>query len=357
MATTIYSCVYPSGYLLSEDEVARYSTRAYTGLSAWMTARKRNLATVDQIERCEVLPGDAEHTWSVPDSQTLIDGFTTDETRYVEIVVLSGARHNGVYNPNRYRINWTASANYTQALQLWDNYIKIHGLQVVVNSSYVGVRGIHCLGLRIEIDSCIVKGNLTGGSAYGINLNTASTPASAKIYNNTIYDFTYSTNQSVGLVTTSGWTGQVYNNTLVDCRYGIYANAGGTITASNNIVQGAYDGYHNAGTWGSGSVNNISNVASDAPGTGSKQATVIFADSANDDFRLSASDTEARDSGYNLYSDPNCPVTLGIQGNERPMAGAFDIGADEYFTVSSTITGNILVGKPIHGLTQGRIIL
>ena len=74
--------------------------------------------------------------------------------------------------------------------------------------------------------------------------------------------------------------------------------------------------------------NNISQDAT-SPNVAYRNKTVSFIDSGNKNFHIANLDTNARNQGADLSADPNLPFNRDIDGQLRPIGGAWDIGADE----------------------------
>ncbi len=155
------------------------------------------------------------------------------------------------------------------------------------------------------------------------------------IWNNVFHDFVkLNGGDSVGgiYVFSAGSTVNIYNNTLNYCSVGILASAG-TIRAINDLTKYCSPGF--SGTFDPASDYNISNNASDAPGSNSQNlVSVNFIDQANKDFHIVNTDPFARDRGLTL---PQVPSDIDRQAR----GGIWDIGADEVVlpgTATSTST-------------------
>lgn len=106
-----------------------------------------------------------------------------------------------------------------------------------------------------------------------------------------------------------------YNNTIYHCGNGLVSNAT-NILAKNNGVWNCTDGY--AGTFITGSTNNASDLASDAPGANPRNSvTPTLVNLAGGDFHLAAADTAWKDQGADLSADALWPFTTDGDGDTR----------------------------------------
>src|SRR3990167_9466847 len=124
MATTITSTIKPTG-------------GDYTSLSAWEAAKQGNLVTLDQIQQAEC--------YNMSDTTAVIvDGWTTDATRYIEIYGVASdktASNTGIWSTGRYRLE-VASALNSAALKILEAYARVDSLQVsgdATSTNYVDV--------------------------------------------------------------------------------------------------------------------------------------------------------------------------------------------------------------------------
>lgn len=310
MPTTITKTVKPAG-------------GDYTSLSAWEAGEQANLVTLDQIRQAEC--------YSMEDTTgVIVDGWTTDATRYLRIYTPASERHDGKWNTGKYRLKTT------DALPLWlaEGFIRVEGLQIEVNRTIAGttngvdVQSGGSAG-EIRISASIVRSTGSVNNGIGMDIGVASGSV-VKTWNNIIYDFTRSGYYSASIkFNASGSTLYAYNNTL----YGGYINldaVAGTVIAKNNIAQGSQSNDYN-GTFTSSNYN-ISGDATSTGGANDKiNTTVSFVDLTNRDFHLAASDTAAKDAGTDLSGDANLAFSDDIDSQTR--TGTWDIGADEYVVV------------------------
>lgn len=302
-------------------------TNCYTSLSAWESAKQRDLVALNEIEVAKI-----EGIWTSPDTTGVtIDGWTTGPDNYIKIYTAPEARHGGKWDTGKYYLQ-----NSSNPLIINEQYIKLDGLQINhTGTIYSGTRFlIHfnpgsANASSIEVSNSILKGTASTatGAQYGIMFESVATSAGvAKVWNNIIYDIVTSSASSMGISYNSmQWRSYIYNNTVINS-YTCYEGFGANTVVKNNIAQNCTDGFN--GTFESSSDYNISSLATDAPGSNSKNSTTVsFVDASGGDFHLSSSDTSAKDSGANLSSDSYVSFTTDIDGETR--SGAWDIGADE----------------------------
>jgi len=300
-----------------------------------------------------------------------ISGWTTAPMNYLKVYtpyavteVGTSQRHQGKWDDGKY-VFYTSSGS---GISVAEDYVIIDGLQVKFSASANAYRAIYLASSQsltaneIKVSNNIVKGILSG-TAESIGIGVATDNIVAKIYNNIVYDF----------ITSSGGRGisargntYAYNNAVYNCRTGIY-RSNGTIITKNNLSYNNIVDYSQ--TISASSTHNLSSDdTAPAYGTYYRNATVDFADAANKDFHLAASDTGARDKGADLSDDPiwqemtridsiNFPygaTSTDIDGHTRSTtthSGAWDIGADEaatpvYFAVGQNTTDH-KTGSPL----------
>ena len=329
--------------------------RAYTRLYDWEAGTENTGIGVTYDSGNRDIATNSEQ-WNVacyansgtaPDTTALsIYGWTTAQQNYIKIYTptltteaTTSQRHQGKWDDGKYKLEKDVTGG--TLLYIFDNHVRIDGLQLnVINSSDSWTNGIGTAnidsGSDIRISNNIVKLTNSASSVKQIGINPSATNTSAKIWNNVMYDFTLG-----GIRTNSTSLTNVYNNTVIGGSY-CYSSAGGSGTIlKNNIAQNCTDGY--SGTFGPSSDYNLSDLASDAPGSHSKNSTTVsFIDSTNKDFHLAASDTAAKDAGADLSQDLYLPITGDIdldasrglinQTPTRPVYGTGllpDIGADQ----------------------------
>jgi len=325
------------------EDCTGYSN-CYNSLSLWEAGEQRDLVASDEIAVARI-----EGTWNNPDSTALvIDGWVTDATRYIKIYTTSEARHSGVWNETKYRLDGIIGYDYF--LTINQGYTKIDGLQIQKRLSD-GVRGIVYVNApSVEISNSLITKEAGGTAQDGIIFYSNSD--NSKLYNSIIYG----TQRGIigyDAIYISGVT--IANSDT----YGInpYSNSGTNWILKNVLVinSGTADFYKDSG---SGSMAcsycaSSDGTADDYSGSNNKINQVFsFVDALNNDFHLASIDTGAINSGEDLSADSNLNFSFDIDGEVR--SGLWDIGADEYAGVDTT-PPTLSNGAPSGILTAGTI--
>lgn len=318
MATEVVKTIKPSG-------------GDYTSLQAFMVGEARDLVTADEIAVAECYA--MEDTTNV-----VIDGFTTDATRYIKIYTPYSERHDGKWNTSKYRLSVTSGS----AIIIEGYNVVIEGLQIYsANSKCFDVSIYSTVTGYAKLSHSILKG---GSGTYDTCIGIRGLPSGSSfdltVSNNLIYDSDGS-GQSGFYSTTAYANLYIYNNTFHNCARGIRLSysSSGQEHCKNNLISSA-DAFY--GTFTDDDDNNDYNSISqnsNDPSIGSHgryNQTFTFVDYDNDDFHLASNDAGALGYGVDLSSDPNFPVTDDIDGDARDGSTP-DIGADEY---ASATTGN-----------------
>ena len=294
-----------------------------------------------------------------------IGGLTTAVPNYIKAYapndvlteVNQTQRHSGKWDNGKYSLGVSDTGN---AMTITAAYAKIDGLQVEAKGAggYTndGIRRSASGSGKVEVSNCIVKytGAVSGANAGGgggiVNYSGGGNAGVMLIVNNLVYGFSTPTGGGglSGGIYGRWLTTYAYNNTVYNSDYGIITEAN-TFTAKNNLVQNCGDGYH--GSFNASSGNNLSDLASDAPGTNSKNGVrVEFMDASSSDFRLKLSDKYARDAGADLSADTNYAFNTDVDTQARGKGLGWDIGADEagaqiYYSVGQN-TNDHKTGSP-----------
>jgi hypothetical protein len=304
MATTVTKTVKSSG-------------GDYTSLSTWEAGEQGDLVTADEVRQAEC--------YGFQDtSPCLIDGSTTDATRYLRVFAAAGAEAQLPYDTSgaAYRLEVT---NVT-ALQVSDQHVEIAGIQAAINSSSSSLR--HALyytaantGGWCIVDRCVAR-DLAGGGTGGRSGFTCDTGGSGSTFvcrNCVAIGFVNGTSPSYGFNQLASTTGAIfwYNNTAVGC-YNGYKGAS-MIRAINCVADCTNDGFDTTAAFHAAADYNASVQASDAPGGNSRNSqTFTFVDAGAGDYHLASGDGGAKDFGYNLAGDAAYPFTTDLDGQERP---------------------------------------
>ena len=262
-----------------------------------------------------------------------VDGWTTGPYNFLKVYTPVSAtevgesqRHGGKWDEGKYYLSTIDL--YRGSMNIYSSYIFIDGIQIKYTTQ-ISYGNLWVVSIGDANNGSGIKNSIiTSIDAYSNNIRGIGIgDASGKkhyISNNIIYG----SGLGEGIEVLYSGTAYVYNNTIHGATKGINLNSG-AIFAKNNITQNCTDGY--SGTFDASSDYNISDLASDAPGTNSKNSTnVLFLDEANDDFRLSSDDTAAKGAGLNLSTDANLSFFDDIRGQARPASPtAWSIGASE----------------------------
>ena len=250
-----------------------------------------------------------------------IDGWTTDNTRYIKIWTdpNENYRHDGKWNTSAYRIVVTSG----DALAIREEYTKIFGLQIDCTSKPSGSSGIHIYSNYTYIGYSIIR-----NAERGIKPFLSS--RIVYMWNSIIINCW----RAIDNDDDTSSSQYAYNITAVGSdNHGILR-----CLAKNCLCKG----YSSACFYGlaSGSDYNASDddTGDDWGSYGRANQTFTFVDEVNDNYHLDSSDTGAKDYGTDLSSDPYLSFTDDIDGETR--SGTWDIGADEYVAAGGTITGS-----------------
>ena len=347
--------------IVDTDSGAGYD---YTSLNAAIVGESGGSPVVvtgaDLVTNDEQLTIECRATSSSADTvQANVDGFTTSATCYIKIHTTGAQRHAGVWDSALYRIDRSGGTNqWEQAcLRASDLHVRFDGLQIRARSSAVATNG--ALDFDVEVTNCILVGHNTNEDyKLGVVIDSPGSNAVIKVSNNIIYDFGGTTGAYSGGIrhygNVAGSNSIVYNNTVINCVVGIRRDVSSDVNCFNNITQGCVDGFLTDWLWdnGASSANyNLSDLASDAPGSNSvNSSTLTFVDATNDDYHLASGDTDAIGAGIGPSSDSNVPTT-DIDGDTR-SGTTTDIGADLYVAAS---TGSFLITRATHQHTYLRM--
>jgi len=242
-------------------------------------------------------------------------------------------RHRGVWSNYYYNMNPIVGSDYAIKNISTTYAMTVSGIQIYMRPNSYAVGGItdassgSVTSRDLIVENCIIKGNATLAAAnfYGV-ARSSGNGGSFRVFNNIIYDFTAGNGRGIRNGGNSLGDMQIWNNTVVNCDIGIYDEAGET-WAYSNIVQDCSDGF--SGTFDSGTSYNVSDLASDVPGTnGLNEISLTFRDAENDDYHLSDGDAVLVGAGY----DASSIFTIDIDGETRET---WYRGADEWFESDS----------------------
>lgn len=301
---------------------------AYQSLSAWNTARARNLVSADEIERVICCSNHANHTADTTPSA--LSGWTTDATRYVQIE--AEVNHGGKWNPNVYRLEINAGSGEALVGSGNTNHFRIYGIQIKYTSTSHFTRGLDLRDSSVcRVWGCLIW--MTGGDYVKTGIVPAINQATGYYWNNIIInDSQYNHNNCGGLITIQGstavGTNYIFNNTIIGGAYGILTSNDTKVNVvKNNLIKGTATADLTLYNYSDSGYNATEDATGDDYGSGGRaNQTFTFVDEANDDYHLAANDAGAKgygvaDPGSGLFSDD-------IDGQTR--GATWDIGADQY---------------------------
>jgi hypothetical protein len=328
----------------------------YTSLNAAEAAHWK-ATSVDIVGNDEYCVATCYCTGGTADTTPVtIDGMITDATHTVTITVHATYRYSGT---------WPASGNYyrmdidgASAIYVTDDYVKIYYVPIRLAGTPSGaMNGIYVYGTT----GCVVEGclavNTVTETTYAFRGFYANLPtASQKAYfgNNLAYDFAGNSANDVAFQVGGNGTLYAYNNTAVDSTYG-FRRASGVFVAKNNIAWNNATAEY-AGGFSAASTNNGCKSGSTAPGSNpvnlGSSATTLFADYANDDFRLhDYAACPAYRVGADLSADSDYAITTDFGGDERYSTPC--LGWDEIVVVVHDATGTISIpSATVTGVAQ-----
>ena len=256
-------------------------------------------------------------------------GYTTSADYYINITVPASERHDGKWNTNKYYLS--VNVSHYGALEIYENYTRMTGLQVAVNGTGDDDR----CGIRIDgagnclIDRCIVRRLSSSNICQGIRFGKASA-LYCDIRNSYLYGFDVGEWYAGIACDDTSSNIKIYNCTISGNYLGIN---GSSHVITNCAVFNNYDDFYGTMT--------IDYCASDdGDGThavnispGATEATdwaSCFVDYANGDFHLNSGSV-----CVNAGADLSGTFTTDIDGETRVT---WDIGADEYVAAGGART-------------------
>jgi hypothetical protein len=302
----------------------------YTSLAGWEAGEEGNLVTLDEIRRASIFAY-TETTYLE------LAGWTTDNTRYPELIVDPTARHTGKFTTGAFRFEPTSA---TPGIDAWDcNQYRVVGWQLK-NTQTVATQLIRhaatANGAWVEsIGNLLWAGAAPVSGMHGVSIDANDFTHTSRVRNTIIidqYDGIYLRNGGLAARNLIG-----YNITVLDPGFfGIIvdtdASSQGVIRLKNNLIQGASTNYFLGTMSATDFATNISEDAT-SPTVALRSKVATFVDETGSDLHLSSSDTVAKDAGTDLSADANWAFSDDIDGATR--AGTWDIGADEITAAGS----------------------
>jgi hypothetical protein len=254
--------------------------------------------SVIAVAKCRSTGGLPESVGSA--SMVSISGWTSTSTNYIKIWTDPDEpfRHTGKWDDTKYRYVYTTTGSTEYAFAIWEEYVRVEGLQLELNSSGSGNRIFFINALvdgDIYIGNNIIKHTNTGTDDDAMIDSSLTGSPNIYVYNNLIYDFNTANSDCIYGSGSNG-TWYVYNNTLNNC-YTSYRKNLATYYVKNNIAQNCISRcyYQQGGAFHASSGNNLTD------GTLSDIAVGIQSDSGNAD-GIGASTYTLKDTGQNFIS-------------------------------------------------------
>lgn len=315
-------------------------TDAYTSLATAVSSKERDLVSADeyQIFHCR-----ANSLTDDDNGAVVVDGSTTDATRYRQIQCDSADRSNSWdrAGSKQYRVLYNA---HWEELDLDDDDVRVLGIQID-HSSFAGecLDPGHVVGTLTAAYNWLRVGNYDNLGSKGFA--SWGSGCSSKIYNNIVFNVKYGIGMDLG--NSISISNYVFNNTVIlPSTAGINAEGiGNTSTmwltelyVRNNLVQDAsgngkcFDLSGNSGSWGAGRYDY--NLSEDATADNEVVANniintaVTFVNEGSDDYHLNSSE----DGNY----QGNDESSIFSDDIDEETRTDWDIGADEIIAVGDT---------------------
>lgn len=349
MATTVTKYVDPNSATGGDGTTNGLTgaTRAYASLSAWEAANQADIVTSDTIQKVICSSDDAGATHAADTTAVVIDGWTTDATRFIQIEAASS--HGGKWNDNIYRFV-CADLTSAHALYINESYVRLVRVQASLSGansrSTVAIYGTGASNASlIVVDSCIIKGS---GSQAGYGHGIRVLSGTCDIMNSVIYNCV-----EAGIAGTYGtaWpTINIYSSTL--CNNG--ANGIKRLSADARLIVNAknvYSGGHSAEDYGvsGGTITKTACASSDATGTAGLQNIAVNTTNftnvtaGSEDFHLPAG-SALIDVGTDTSGDA-APLNFSDDIDGVARTGTWDIGADEYVAAGGGVSITPTIGS------------
>jgi hypothetical protein len=268
-----------------------------------------------------------DNTLSTAADGTSVDfnGSTTTSTNYVHIYTTSNARHAGVWDTSKYRLE-QGSSGYT--MRLYNRYTRVTGLQIKqsgTGGSNHAALGFFGGGDHI-IDACLIITLGGSGSAHGLYVFSNGAGAAGTVKNTISFGCT----QSAFHCSAST---NLDNCTAVSSNYGIRRD-GGTCVARNCYAGGNTTGDFN------GTITKTACASADATGTttGIAFSTSNFVNvtPGSEDFHVT--------SGTSVPTATRLATALtDIDGDSR--TDPTRVGADEFVSGGTNATVNLALSE------------
>lgn len=270
-----------------------------------------------------------------------IPTITTDQTRFLRIKAQAGdwASPSG-WSTSKYRYVRSSAANMLNFMAATVANVRLEGLQLENSRSGINNYGVTCsigntTNGTVVADSCRIR--ITGGTSTGHTAFRVESCGSSAIVGtvNCIFE-----GAGLALSGAAGWHFNqgnanpfAYNCLAVSATIGFSTAGTAKGVLKNCRAYNCTDGYGGAGTFHSNSVDNASDLASDAPGTDPHDSiSNAFTDAGAGDFTTTGSD-----GGLDLGSDLSGDATYAFPDDmdQVTRSGTWDVGPYEYVAGAS----------------------
>lgn len=329
-------------------------TSVGAAISGEVTA-SADLVTADEYLKIEVHAGDYTSVsggvnFTGDTGGVVVDGFTTDATRYVWITSASGSKHTGElydgsgdYTGIALRRTTLGGTTTAGVITTKDNYVFITNM---IFETTVGTSSSYQYALQAYSGSVFI---LSGNNIYANGSTHAGANGGGILNQNglvySVNDFIYNTGAGGGIgvyhVKSSTSYSLFYNTTVKNHWVNLYVYPGSSYDNAKlrNVIATGATNLDFAG----GNPDTIWHTCSSADGsmTSSLGGTVTsgttsatFAFSSSDSCETTSGSTSTINTGADLSSDPDYPFSTDIVDTSRPSGASWDQGAWEYVSAS-----------------------
>jgi len=311
----------PAGDGTTPNLTSGDNTHAYDSASVWEAAEETDLPT-DTDNHVVNCAGSVAET-----IRCLVAGWVTSAPN--DIVINGEVATQSAYDTSRHHWEMTASA-YNGLLDIGQDFVTVNDIQVQITATSQGQPSAYKLnGNTLFFNRCLAKGVISGTADFSTGFVLPNGPTPITIRACVSYDF----NNDGGATNSINFRliGAVNSVTIFNClsRNGGegYLNNFQSMNPRNCLSQDDTDGFSQ--TFGTGTIShNCSDIVADPPGTDTQIGEVQFVDEDNDDYRLAAGDTVAKDNGVDLSGEFNFDFF------KNPMPAIWPIGPHQAVTAA-----------------------
>ena len=301
------------------------ATCAYVSLNAWEAATQQDLTDGGgDTARVVCSSDDAGSTHLADTTACVIDGWTTDATRYIQIEAASS--HGGKWNSSIYRLEVSGAT----ALGVGEDYVRCTGLQIKTTLTAANQHCIYAVSQTATTNalwfSKIIcdQGNSASYYAAGIYLN--STNINAYIWNTIVQNYGATSNSNANGLKLNVATVSIYSSIITGRRNGVNVVAG-TAVAKNVYA------YAPTTTW-NGTITKT--TCADTATVPYDTTTFVNVTADSQDYHLVLG-SGLIDVGTDTSGDA-APLNFTDDIDGVARTGTWDIGADEYVSVTAIKT-------------------